>query len=139
MDVTFSPDGRRLAVASRRMIKLLDAATGEEALVLRGVAHARPDNNGFNPRVRFSPDGKRIAAICHDLRSPVSLWSVEEEAARDPAARLRAADRRAVAAVGAQGGEPGHARNWFYPVRGAQLSARPPVGRGVEPSGRPLA
>src|SRR5207244_4083208 len=74
----------------------LDAATGEEVLILRGVAHAHPDTNGFNPRVRFSPDGRRIAAICHDYNGPVSVWSVEDEAARDPAARLRAADRRAV-------------------------------------------
>jgi hypothetical protein len=97
MDVTFSPDGRRLAVASRRMIKILDAASGEEVLLLRGYAHAHPDTNGFNPRVRFSPDGKRVAAICHDGNWPVSLWSVEDETARDPAARLRAAQRRAIA------------------------------------------
>jgi WD40 repeat protein/serine/threonine protein kinase/tetratricopeptide (TPR) repeat protein len=97
MDVTFSPDGRRLAVASRRMIKILDAASGEEVFILRGYAHAHPDTNGFNPRVRFSPDGKRIAAICHDGNWPVSVWSVEEETARDPAARRRAAQRRAVA------------------------------------------
>jgi WD40 repeat protein/serine/threonine protein kinase/tetratricopeptide (TPR) repeat protein len=96
MDVTFSPDGRRLAVASRLMIKILDAASGEEVLILRGYAHAHPDNNGFNPRVRFSPDGKRIAAICHDYNWPVSVWSVEDETARDPAARLRAAQRRAI-------------------------------------------
>jgi WD40 repeat protein/serine/threonine protein kinase/tetratricopeptide (TPR) repeat protein len=96
MDVTFSPDGRRLAVASRLMIKILDAASGEEVLILRGYAHAHPDTNGFNPRVRFSPDGKRIVAICHDMHWPVSVWSVEDETARDPAARLRAAERRAI-------------------------------------------
>jgi WD40 repeat protein/serine/threonine protein kinase/lipoprotein NlpI len=97
MDATFSPDGRRLAVASRHLIKILDAASGEEVFNLRGYAHARPDTNGFNPRVRFSPDGKRIAAICHDYNAPISLWSVEDETDRDPAARLRAADRRAIA------------------------------------------
>src|SRR5262249_42105559 len=97
MDLAFSPDGRRLAVASRRMIKLLDAASGEEVLILRGFAHLHPDTNGFNPRVRFSPDGRRIAAICHDYANPVSIWSVEE-AGSDPAARLRAAERRAITA-----------------------------------------
>jgi WD40 repeat protein/serine/threonine protein kinase len=97
LDLAFSPDGRRLAVASRRMIKLLDAASGEEVLVLRGFAHLHPDTNGFNPRVRFSPDGRRIAAVCHDYANPVSIWSVEE-AGSDPAARLRAAERRAIAA-----------------------------------------
>jgi WD40 repeat protein/Flp pilus assembly protein TadD len=98
MDVTFSPDGRRLATASRRLIKILDAASGEEVLLLRGWAHAHPDTNGFNPRVRFSPDGKRLAAICHDMNWPVSLWSVADETARDPTARLRAAERRATSA-----------------------------------------
>jgi WD40 repeat protein/Flp pilus assembly protein TadD len=96
MDLAFSPDGRRVAVASRRMIKLLDAASGEEVLILRGFAQLHPDSNGFNPRVRFSPDGRRIAAVCHDYANPVSIWSVEE-AGSDPAGRQRAADRRALA------------------------------------------
>src|SRR5262249_2313039 len=96
LDLTFSPDGRRLAVASRRMIKLLDAASGEEVLILRGFAHLNPDTNGFNPRVRLSLDGRRIAAVCHDYATPVSIWSVAE-ADTDPAGRQRAADRRALA------------------------------------------
>jgi WD40 repeat protein/serine/threonine protein kinase/Flp pilus assembly protein TadD len=100
MDVTFSPDGRRLAVASRYLIKILDATSGEEVFLLRGWAHAHPDTNGFNARVRFSPDGKRIAAICHDYNAPVSLWSVEDETAREPVARRRAAERRAIAVHG---------------------------------------
>jgi eukaryotic-like serine/threonine-protein kinase len=95
LDLAFSPDGHRLAVASRRMIKLLDAASGEEVLILRGFAHLNPDTNGFNPRVRFSPDGRRIAAVCHDYANPVSIWSVEE-ADSDRAGRQRAADRRAL-------------------------------------------
>jgi tetratricopeptide (TPR) repeat protein len=95
MDLAFSPDGRRLALASRLMIKLLDAATGEEVLVLRGFAHLNPDSNGFNPRVRFSPDGRLIAAICHDYKKPVSIWSVEESG-KDLAARQQAANRRAL-------------------------------------------
>jgi WD40 repeat protein/serine/threonine protein kinase len=97
MDLAYSPDGRRVAVASRRMIKLLDAASGEEVLILRGYAHLHPDSNGFNPRVRFSPDGRRIAAVCHDYANPVSIWSVEE-AGSDSAGRQRAANRRALAA-----------------------------------------
>src|SRR5207253_8502741 len=62
----------------------------------RGFAHLHPDSNGFNPRVRFSPDGRRIAAVCHDYANPVSIWSVEE-AGSDPAGRQRADDRRALA------------------------------------------
>src|SRR5262249_29716185 len=73
----------------------LDAASGEEVLILRGFAHLHPDSNGFNPRVRFSPDGRRIAAVCHDYANPVSIWSVEE-AGSDPAGRQQAADRRAL-------------------------------------------
>src|SRR5205823_2236109 len=96
MDLAFSPDGRRVAVASRQMIKLLDAASGEEVLILRGFAHLNPDTNGFNPRVRFSPDGRRIAAVCHDYRAPLSIWSVEDGAS-GPEARRQAADRRALA------------------------------------------
>src|SRR5262249_6190709 len=95
LDLAFSPDGRRVAVASRRMIKLLDATSGEEVLILRGFAHLHPDTNGFNPRVRFSPDGRRIAAVCHDYANPVSIWSVEE-AGSDPTGRQQAADRRAL-------------------------------------------
>jgi WD40 repeat protein/serine/threonine protein kinase len=96
LDVTFSPDGRRLAVASRELIELLDASSGEEALTLRGFAHLNPDKHGFNPCVRFSPDGRRIAAICHDGLNPVSIWSLEDETAVDPAADLRAAERRSI-------------------------------------------
>jgi len=96
MDLAFSPDGRRVAVASRRMIKLLDAASGQEVLILRGFAHLLPNTNGFNPRVRFSSDGRRIAAVCHDYAKPVSIWSVEE-ADTDPAGRQRSAHHRALA------------------------------------------
>src|SRR5262249_58447310 len=96
LGLAFSPDGRRLAGGGRRMIKLLDAAAGEEVLILRGYAHLHPDSNGFNPRVRFSPDGRRIAAVCHDYANPVSIWSLDE-ADGDPAGRQRAADHRALA------------------------------------------
>ena len=65
MDLAFSPDGRRLAVASQKQIKLIDTETAEEVLTLRGRAHHCP-THGFNPRVRFSPDGRSLFAICHD-------------------------------------------------------------------------
>jgi WD40 repeat protein/serine/threonine protein kinase len=138
MDVTFSPDGRRLAVASRSLIKILDATSGEEVFILRGWAHAHPDTNGFNPRVRFSPDGRRIAAICHDYNAPVSLWSVVDEATRDPAARLRAAERRAITvhldvASKSHGKDKNHALFLFHLkcVDGVQVLDAPGyVGRG---------
>jgi WD40 repeat protein len=94
MDAAFSPDGQRLAIASRTMIKILDAGTGEEVFVLRGYTQRHPNDNGFNARVHFSPDGKRVLAICHDQSWALAEWSIENEA--DLAARSRAAGRRAV-------------------------------------------
>ncbi len=79
MDVAFTPDGTRLAVAGRLMVKLLDASNGEETLTLRSLRQSTFNSNGFNPRVRISPDGKNILAICHDSDESVSLWSIREE------------------------------------------------------------
>ncbi len=78
MDVAFSPDGMRLIVAGRLMLKLLDAATAEEILILRGLMQAVYNTHGFNPRVRFSPDGKRIVAVCHDSDDSMSIWTIDE-------------------------------------------------------------
>ena len=97
MDLSFSPTGRRLAIASRKQIKLLDAGSGKEVLTLLGRKHMFPDTHGFNPRVRFSPNGERLAAICHDMSHPLALWSVDQAAGRDPSSRMRAALRRVVA------------------------------------------
>jgi tetratricopeptide (TPR) repeat protein len=96
MDLTFSPNGRRLAIASQRQVKLLDVASGHEVLTLLGRKHLLPDTHAFNPRVRFSPDGQRLVAICHDQISPLAVWSVKKKA--DGAARLRVADRQATVA-----------------------------------------
>jgi tetratricopeptide (TPR) repeat protein len=97
MDLAFSPDGRRLAIATRRQIKLVDAETAEEVLVLRGRAQLTPSNNGFNARVRFSPDGKSLAAICSDTADPVAVWSIDSEIPARFPDEVRATDRRAVA------------------------------------------
>ena len=72
MDVAFSPDERRLAVIGRPMIKLLDAATGEDLLVLRTEMQKGWVTVGANTRICFSPDGTRIAAICG---GDLSVWS----------------------------------------------------------------
>jgi Flp pilus assembly protein TadD len=93
MDVAFNPAGTRLAVAGRLLIKLLDARTGEEMHTLRGLAQASSNSSGFNPRVRFSPDGRRLAAICHSGPTPLSVWSVADQT---PAQRLESASQRAV-------------------------------------------
>jgi WD40 repeat protein/serine/threonine protein kinase/tetratricopeptide (TPR) repeat protein len=105
MDVAFSPDGRRLAVAARLQMKIVDAATGEEVLILRGLTQLVPNSNGFNASARFSPDGKRLLAICNDSPYAVAEWLVEDgtqpNAAGGPAPdetgrRLEAARRRGV-------------------------------------------
>jgi WD40 repeat protein/tetratricopeptide (TPR) repeat protein len=97
MDLSFSPDGRRLAVASRQQIKLMDAETAEEVLTLRGSSHLVPHNHGFNPRVRFSPDGRDLFAICDDRmpKQMLSVWSRSRDNPGEPAARSRMALRRA--------------------------------------------
>jgi tetratricopeptide (TPR) repeat protein len=101
MDVAWSPDGRRLAVAARLQVKVLDAATGEGMLILRGLTQMVPNATGFNASARFSPDGKSLVAICNDGLYSIAEWSVEEEPPASGGAdvpptaqRLRAAERR---------------------------------------------
>jgi WD40 repeat protein/serine/threonine protein kinase/tetratricopeptide (TPR) repeat protein len=104
MDVAWSPDGRRLVVAARLQVKIMDAATGEEVLILRGLAQVVPNSNGFNASARFSPDGKSLLAVCNDSPYGVAEWSVEGAPAAsggtgpdaaETARRLQAAERRA--------------------------------------------
>jgi WD40 repeat protein/serine/threonine protein kinase len=61
--VIFSPDGKRLAAASREEIKLWDAQTGQEIRSFKG--------GGLS--VAFSPDGKRLASSGQVVR----VWDVE--------------------------------------------------------------
>ena len=96
MDLDFSPDGRRLAIASRHQVTLADAETGEAVLILRGQAHLTPNNHGFNPRVRFSPDGRTLLAVCDDHHDSFAEWSLTGDAKADREDRLRAIGRRAV-------------------------------------------
>ncbi len=64
--LAFSPDGKRLATASRDMtVKLWDAASGQEVLTLRGFPS---EVSG----VAFSPDGSRLVTI--DQGGSVRLW-----------------------------------------------------------------
>jgi hypothetical protein len=105
-DVTFSPDGQRLAIAGRPMVKLLDAQTLEERLILRGRGQSIRSNKGFNPRVRFSPDGRQLAAITEEAL--VSIWSAPKPEEDQVADRLRVAERRAA------GLHLAEANNWFH-------------------------
>jgi WD40 repeat protein/serine/threonine protein kinase len=66
MSVKYSPDGQRLASASRDMtVKIWDSNSGKELVVLKG------HNGGVN-RVAFSPDGQRLATGGED--SAVKIW-----------------------------------------------------------------
>lgn len=67
-DVSFSPDGSRLAVAGSRFVKVLDAATMQELVNLTGK-----DVAWFNS-VSFSPDGSQLAAAGRD--STIAVWDV---------------------------------------------------------------
>jgi WD40 repeat protein len=66
-DVTFSPDGRRLASAGRIVgtVQVWDADTSQELLTLRGHANAVK-------AVGFSADGRRLASAGSD--GTIRLW-----------------------------------------------------------------
>jgi WD40 repeat protein/serine/threonine protein kinase/tetratricopeptide (TPR) repeat protein len=95
-DLAFSPDGRRIAVASRRLIEIADAKTGEEVLILRGKGQKFLNTHGFNPRVRFSPDGDRILAVCDDMSPYLSEWSADDGSVGGLEARIRSAEMRKI-------------------------------------------
>lgn len=81
-DVAVSPDGRLVAVASHsRLIKLVDAATGDFLLDLAG-------HLDWARRVAFSPDGTRLLSSSSD--ETVRVWDTvsSEERFRAIDARL---------------------------------------------------
>ena len=66
MSVAFSPDGRRIASASRdQTVKVWDAGSGQETLTLKGHSDSVMS-------VAFSPDGRRIASASDD--KTVKVW-----------------------------------------------------------------
>jgi WD40 repeat protein len=69
--LAFSPDGTRLAGAGRDQVRLWDAASGEEVFDLPGVP-ARAGDDGYNPQLAWSPDGRRLAAIRSS--GHVAIW-----------------------------------------------------------------
>jgi WD40 repeat protein len=92
-DLAFSPDGSRLATVTRSHVQVWDVVSGQMVLLLRG-APPRNGDNGFNPRVAWSPDGRFLAASSWNLA--VSIWDTAER--QTPAAKRalsRAAEVRA--------------------------------------------
>lgn len=98
-DLCFSPDGRRLASVSRRIVRLWDAETGYTALTLKTQTSAF--DIPFNPRVCFSDDGHLLATTApraarildarpRSLSSVPAVLNVEQER-RDHIARMAAA------------------------------------------------
>jgi WD40 repeat protein/tetratricopeptide (TPR) repeat protein len=75
-DLAFTPDGRRLAVGGRSMIKILDAHTAEELLTLRPPFAV--GDLGTSPKVCFSPDGQRLAAVIGS--DSICLWDASAPA-----------------------------------------------------------
>jgi WD40 repeat protein/serine/threonine protein kinase len=70
LSVAFSPDGKRLATASKdQTVKLWDAVTGQELRTLKGHTEGVQS-------VVFSPDGKRLASASGALTggADVKLW-----------------------------------------------------------------
>ena len=64
-NVTFSPDGERLATSAGRIVHVWKAATGQAILTL-------PRLEGIVTRIAYSPDGKRLAAASQD--GSVKVW-----------------------------------------------------------------
>jgi WD40 repeat protein len=88
-DMAWSPDSSRLGAVSRSQVRVWDVTTGEMVLALRG-APPRPHDGGFNPRIVWSADGRRLAASSWD--QSVSIWdSVDRQT---PVARQRTGRRR---------------------------------------------
>ncbi len=68
--ITFSPDGRTIAVASYGEIRLWDINSGIHKATLKGP--------GFFHHLMFSPDGRTLAAYSYPSRSEVGiyLWEI---------------------------------------------------------------
>ncbi len=71
--VVFAPDGRTLAMASDRTVKLWDPITGQERMTLRG-------HLGGIECLVFSPDSKTLATGSQD--GAVLVWGSEERCKR---------------------------------------------------------
>lgn len=89
--IAFNPDASRLAGMNRERVQVWDVESGQDVLFLTG-AEPRPNDNGFNPVLAWSPDGACLAAS--NWNRVVSVW----DSADSTAAGIRAARRTHAAA-----------------------------------------
>jgi WD40 repeat protein/serine/threonine protein kinase len=80
--LALSPDGREIAAASGNMVGVWSASTGRNVTTL----HPGP---GFVAKVRFSSDGRQLAAVSYD--ASVTVWDTRTWT---EALQLRVRDRR---------------------------------------------
>jgi WD40 repeat protein len=71
-ELSYSPDGRKLAVAAQVGLKLWNPADGKELATLVGYGMDERDPQVEVTSVAFSPDGKLLAVA----RSPIELWDI---------------------------------------------------------------
>lgn len=82
LSIACSPDGRRVATASRdRSIRVCEAATGECVWSLEG------DAEGFSA-LCFSPDGVSLYAVTHGFEPRLTAWNLEDGVEVTPSRRL---------------------------------------------------
>jgi WD40 repeat protein len=95
LGVAFSPDGKRVAAAVGKEVRVYDAVTG------RQVASLGPHESVID-QVTFSPDGKRISANRYDSPGPDTVYLWDADTGR-PVARLTDHQARVTLAWGPDG------------------------------------
>jgi WD40 repeat protein len=74
-NVTFSPDGKRIASIAQPGVKVWDAQTGEELFACKAPAGSPAAFASQARNVVFSPDGKRLACPYGD--NTVKVWDAQ--------------------------------------------------------------
>lgn len=102
--MSYSPAGHRIAVANQHnRVQLLDARSGLDVVVLQSQQKRQASAN--NPRIRFSPDGKKLA--CFKQNAQIVIWDTTVASPTDRLtiwrARLSGWHRQLMEAAGTQG------------------------------------
>ncbi len=117
--LAFSPDGRRLATASHTLVTLWDTQTGRSVLRLP-IRDANP-GAAYNTRVRFSPDGKTLAAT--HSQGQIVTWRADDGSIAD---RNRAAKARRFGwhlGLAFASASPEHASSFDFHVKALERQA----------------